>query len=204
MTLWLRLPDVVRGRSVRSWRCRRPPRNAARDLRIGCVAQSVAEEIDRARQQRDRQAGKIVRCGASSRCARPPFSIVPQLGVGGWTPRAEKAERRFADDRARHAERRLRRPRAGSPSGRRAAKDARRLAAPASARRLHVLELARAQHLAAHEPRVADPADDRQREQHVARGSGRAPRRARSPAAAREREQTSITRLITSSTTPPK
>ena len=40
--------------------------------------------------------------------------------------------------------------------------------APERARRLHVLELARAQHLPAHQPRVADPADDRQREQHVA------------------------------------
>ena len=27
--------------------------------------------------------GNIVRCGASSMCARPPLSIVPQLGVGG-------------------------------------------------------------------------------------------------------------------------
>ena len=35
------------------------------------------------------------------------------------------------------------------------------------ARRLHVLELARPQHLAAHQPRVAHPADDRQREQDV-------------------------------------
>ncbi len=34
--------------------------------------------------------GKIVRCGASNRCDRPASSIVPQLGVGGWTPRPRK------------------------------------------------------------------------------------------------------------------
>ena len=39
--------------------------------------------------------------------------------------------------------------------------------APERAGGVHVFELTRAQHLAAHQPRVADPADDGQREQDV-------------------------------------
>ena len=72
-------------------------------------------------------------------------------------------------------------------------------------RRLDELELARAEHLSAHEPRVPDPPDQRQREHDIRRGSGRAPPRVQSPAAVRETPAgCRSTRLIASSIAPPK
>ena len=69
------------------------------------------------------------------------------------------------------------------------------------ARRLHVLELARAQHLPAHQPRVADPPDHATARAARSPGSGRARRPARSRAACPGNASSmSITRLITSST----
>ena len=34
--------------------------------------------------------GAITRCGATSMNSRPPQSIVPHSGAGGWTPRPRK------------------------------------------------------------------------------------------------------------------
>ena len=108
----------------------------------------------------------MVRCGASNRCERPASSIVPQLGVGGCTPRPRK----LSDASAMIA------PAmpsvactttAGSAVGRTWRRTIRAGAGAERARRLDELELARAQRLPAHQPRVAHPADHRQRQHDV-------------------------------------
>ena len=99
-------------------------------------------------------------------CARPPFSIVPQLGVGGCTP----SPRKLSDASPMIA------PAMPSVACTTTAGTARRNHVPPEdarrrraerARRLDVLELARAQHLPADQPRIADPPNQRERQQHV-------------------------------------
>ena len=79
---------------------------------------------------------------------------------------AEEAQRRLRDDRARHPSVACTTT-AGSAVGRTWRRTIRAELGAERARRLHVLELARAQHLAAHQPRVAHPADHRQRQHDV-------------------------------------
>jgi hypothetical protein len=93
--------------------------------------------------------------------------MVPQLGVGGCTPR-QKTERRFADDGAGHPERRLHHD--GRHRRRHdVAKQHARTRRAQRTRGLHVVELAGTEHLPANEARIPDPADDREGEEHIAK-----------------------------------
>ena len=129
--------------------------------------------------------GKIVRCGASNRCDAPGVEHRPPARRRRLDAEAEEAERRLGDDRARHAERRLDDDR-GKRRRQHVAQDDPRGAGAEGARRLHELELARAQRLAAHQARVAHPADHATARGRRSSGSARARRRARSPAGSRE------------------
>ena len=167
-------PDALGAGSQRSRACRQRSWHSAstpfaylHQLRIDAVAQAVAEEVESEDERaRSPGPGKIVRCGASNRCDRPASSMVPQLGVGGCTPRPRKlsaASAMIAPAMPSVAWTTT----AGSAVGSTCRRTIRAGAGAERARGLHELELPRAQRLPAHEPRVAHPADHRQREHDV-------------------------------------
>jgi hypothetical protein len=150
-------------------------------LRIGKIAQAVAEEVEAEHEQRDRQSREH-REVARRANARPPLSIAPQLGRR-LDAQSKKTERRFVE----HG-----RPCRASPvtsaGGRRhdvPQQYARRRRAERTRRDL--LELPRAQHLSSGESEP-NPPDDRQREQRI-RQARRARPRVRWPTRSRERHQ---------------
>ena len=80
--------------------------------------------------------------------------------------KAEEAERRLREDRAAHAERRLNRDRRQRGRDDMPRQDPRSTRAQRTGR-LDELELPRAQHLPANQPRVADPPDERESQDHI-------------------------------------
>ena len=139
---------------------------AARLLWIGRVAKAVSDEVEPEDEQRNREARhyRQVRCIEQMR----PSSVEHGSPARRRRlhPESEKTERRLANDRPRHSQRRLNndgRNRAGNHV---APEDTRRACAK-SDRGLHVFERARTQHLSPHKARIADPPNHGQRQQHV-------------------------------------
>ena len=131
------------------------------------VAQAVAEEIEAQHQQgdgqpRERWSGAARPSGGCGRrrASRPSSaSAAARRGRGssGTLRRRSRRPSRAWPARARRVRERQHVP-DQDPRGRRAE----------TPRRLHVLELSRLQHLAAHQARVAHPTDRRQRDHDVA------------------------------------
>ena len=89
-------------------------------------------------------------------------------------PESEKTQRRLGEDGAAHPEGRLH-AHGRQRRGNHVTKEHAGRSGPERARRLHELELTRPQHLTAYQPRVAHPADERQRDHDV--GQARAQHR---------------------------
>src|SRR6266853_2357596 len=97
------IPKTSRSSSFPVARTNRP----CSSLRIGGVSQSVAEEIEPENQEGDGEPREQRQVGRIEEMRSAPAEHRAPAGRGRLYTQAEKAQRRFADHRARHAERSL-------------------------------------------------------------------------------------------------
>ena len=168
-------------------------------VRVGKIAQAVAEEIEAEHQQRDREPGKDRQVRRVEQVRAAAVQHRPPARRRRLHAEPEKTQRRFADDRAGHAERGLHDDRRNRGRHDVPQQHARRVARRARAPPARTRTRARA---APGRARAARSRPSRSPSARTARcrGSARAPRPARSPAAVRETPAACrSTRLITSS-----
>ena len=135
-------------------------------LRIGDIAQAVAEKVETENQQSNRQPGKHRQVRRIEQMHAPAAEHRSPARCRRLHTKAQKTQRGLADDRSGHPERRLHHDRWCCGRYDVPQKQARRRRAERTGG-LHVLEFARSQHLAAHQPCKADPTDRGERQQRI-------------------------------------